>query len=623
MNRCAIAVAPTLPGSRESAARSMGGIVVAYCLALAGVAAAETAPLGEGDPVMAAMRDEMTRSLQELKLEGSEGPYFIAYRVFDVVSERANASLGSLLNRGTGASRQLVVELRVGSHDFDNTNYVASSPSRAVRAALPLGDDYDAMRRQVWLATDRAYKQAVNDLSGKRAALQNRTRVEEIPDFSREPPHRHDGRASGKFEPGRSEEMVLAVSGAFRAMPELHMSEVRANAQQSRTYFVDSEGSAFITDRHSVQVEALAGVQAADGVELQDFVTAYGNSWAGIPEAEALAAQAKQMANRLLQRRDAPYLDRYTGPVLFEGQAAAELINQVLAPRLVALRMPLVENPRMRSMMTSVLGNPFLDRLNARVLPRFLAVVNDPTVPQAADDAASPPFVGTYAVDDDGMPARRVSLIERGVLKALLATRTPVLGITASTGSRRGETPSPGNLFIEARGGFGEDELREELMLLAEERELEYALVVRRIGSSAARLVLGAMQPSALPGMGGDGANVQPLIAAYRVYPDGREEPIRTAVLSGVTEATFRDIVAASDATSRHDLVFFPLPALAALPGMSGVVGTPTTYSMVVPSLLFEDITVKRPSGDLPQQPLVPPPPSATADGAIRVAPSP
>ena len=278
MNRGAIAVAPAWRGSRESAARPVGGIFVACCLALAGLAAAETAPLGEDDPVMAAMRDEMTRSLQELKLDGAEGPYFIAYRVFDVVSERANASLGSLLNRGTGASRQLVVELRVGSHDFDNTNYVASSPSRTVRAALPLGDDYDAMRRQIWLATDRAYKQAVNDLSGKRAALQNRTRVEEIPDFSREPPHRHDGRASGKFEPGRSEAMVLAVSGAFRGMPELRMSEVRANAQQSRTYFVDSEGSAFITDRHSVQVEALAGVQAADGVELQDFLTAYGNS---------------------------------------------------------------------------------------------------------------------------------------------------------------------------------------------------------------------------------------------------------------------------------------------------------------------------------------------------------
>lgn len=582
--------------------------IAAACLALAGLAVAETAPLGEDDPVMRAMRDEMARSMHELQLDGAEAPYFIAYRVFDVVSERANASLGSLLNRGTGASRQLVVELRVGNHDFDNTNYVASSPSRTIRAALPLGDDYDALRRQLWLATDRAYKQAVNDLSGKTAALQNRTRVEEVADFSREEPHRHDGRAPREFEPGRSEAMVLAVSGAFRGMPELRMSEVRANAQQSRTYFIDSEGTSFIADRHSVQVEALAGVQAADGVELQDFVTAYGKSWAGMPAAGALAAEAKRMATRLMQRRNAPYLDRYTGPVLFEGQAAAELVNQVLAPRLVALRMPLVENPRMRTMMTSVLGNPFLDRLNARVLPRFLAVVNDPTVARAADDDTSPPFAGTYAVDDDGMPARRVSLIERGVLKALLATRTPVLGIESSTGSRRGETPSPGNLFIEARGGFGEDELKEELMLLAAERELEYALVVRRIGSSAARLVLGAMQPGALPGMGGEGAGVQPLLAAYRVFPDGREEPIRTAVLSGVTEATFRDIVAASDATTRHDLVFFPLPALAALPGMGGVVGTPTTYSMVVPSLLFEDITVKRPPGDLPQQPLVPPP---------------
>ena len=592
-------------------------IVAVFWLAFAGSSAAQTAPLGEDDAVMTALRDEMARSMQSLKLDGADGPYFIAYRVFDVVSERANASLGSLLNRGTGASRQLVVELRIGSHDFDNSNYVGANPSRTVRAALPLGDDYDALRRQIWLATDRAYKQAVNDLSGKTAALQNRTRIEEVADFSREEPHRYDGRNPGSFAPGRSEAMVLAVSAAFRGMPELAMSEVRANAQQSRTYFMNTEGSAFITDRHSVQVEALAAVQAADGTELQDFVTAYGRTWEGIPDAQALSSQAQQMATRLIERREAPYLERYTGPVLFEGQAAAELVNQVLAPRLVALRTPLVENPRMRTMMTSVLGNPFLDRLNARVLPRFLAVVNDPAMSRAGADDTAPPFVGTYAVDDDGVPARPVSLIERGVLKALLATRTPVLGIRSSTGSRRGETPSPGNLFIEARGGFGEDELREELMLLAAERELDHALVVRRLGSSAARLALSALQPGSMPGMGGQGSSVQPLLAAYRVFPDGREELVRTAVLSGVTEATFRDIVAASDVTTRHDLVFFPLPALAAMPGMSGVVGTPTTYSMVVPSLLFEDITVKRPTGDLPQRPLVPHP---LTSGATRTA---
>ena len=592
-------------------------IVAVFWLAFAGSSAAQTAPLGEDDAVMTALRDEMARSMQSLKLDGADGPYFIAYRVFDVVSERANASLGSLLNRGTGASRQLVVELRIGSHDFDNSNYVGANPSRTVRAALPLGDDYDALRRQIWLATDRAYKQAVNDLSGKTAALQNRTRIEEVADFSREEPHRYDGRNPGSFAPGRSEAMVLAVSAAFRGMPELAMSEVRANAQQSRTYFMNTEGSAFITDRHSVQVEALAAVQAADGTELQDFVTAYGRTWEGIPDAQALSSQAQQMATRLIERREAPYLERYTGPVLFEGQAAAELVNQVLAPRLVALRTPLVENPRMRTMMTSVLGNPFLDRLNARVLPRFLAVVNDPAMSRAGADDTAPPFVGTYAVDDDGVPARPVSLIERGVLKALLATRTPVLGIRSSTGSRRGETPSPGNLFIEARGGFGEDELREELMLLAAERELDHALVVRRLGSSAARLALSALQPGSMPGMGGQGSSVQPLLAAYRVFPDGREELVRTAVLSGVTEATFRDIVAASDATTRHDLVFFPLPALAAMPGMSGVVGTPTTYSMVVPSLLFEDITVKRPTGDLPQRPLVPHP---LTSGVTRTA---
>lgn len=583
------------------------GRTAAALVLLAAAAGAGAVDLGEDSVVMQALRDEMARSMTELKLDEAPTPYFIAYRVVELASERASATLGASLNKGVGESRQLVVELRLGSHELDNTNYVGVRPSRTVRMGLPLDDDYTALRRQVWLATDRAYQQAVNDLSGKTAALKNRTRVEEVADFSREPPHEYDGRSAGALQAGRADAMAVAVSAALKGLPEIRASEVRTNAQRARTYFVDSEGSAFIADKPSVQVEALAGVQAADGTELQDFVAAYGADWGDLPDADTIAGEARAMGQRLIARREAPYLDRYTGPVLFEGQAAAELVNQVLAPKLIALRMPLVENARMRTMMSSVLGNPFLDRLGARVLPRFLSVTNDPST-TADDGGFGSPLVGTYAVDDDGVPARRVAVIERGVLKTLLATRVPVAGVESSTGSRRGETPSPGNLFVEARGGLADDELREELMLLAAERELEFALVVRRIGSSAARLASGAPMPASLPGFGGEGASVQPLIDAWRVYPDGREEPIRTAVLSGITEAAFRDIVAASDSPGRHDLVFFPLPSLAALPGMAGIVGTPTTYSLVVPSLLFEDVTVKRPSGDLPQQPLVPPP---------------
>ena len=175
-------------------------LLLAVALLLPGFgSAAEPGPTGphptsSDDVLFRAMEDELARSLAELKFEGLEKPYFVAYRVDESRSAAAGASLGSLLRSSESHSRNLHVELRVGSYEFDNTNFLGmpSFPgSQMVRAfggsaRLPLDDDYQELRRQIWLVTDAAYKQAVEALAKKRAALQNKTRTDELPDFSKE-----------------------------------------------------------------------------------------------------------------------------------------------------------------------------------------------------------------------------------------------------------------------------------------------------------------------------------------------------------------------------------------------------------------------------------------------------
>ena len=568
--------------------------VAATALAAAATPMAED--VAPDSVLMQALRDEMARSMEELQLEDAEKPYFLAYRVFENAASSATASLGGLLNMNDGQSRQLIVELRVGDYDFDNTNFMSiRNPSAMLPAvaALPVDDDYDTLRRQIWLATDTAYKRALDQLAGKRAALQNQTQVEEVADFTREEPYQFDGLTESGIDTSPAPGLAVEVSAAMQGMPHLSRSEVRVLTSFDRSWFVNSEGSSFVRETPFIGLYALAASQADDGAQLQDGVHIWARGWEELPDASALTAEVQAMTNRLLERRRAPALDRYSGPVLFEDQAAAELVTQVLGPRLIALRLPTADNPQMEQAMAQF-RNPFLDKIGGRVLPRFLSIVTDPTL-EAHEGVL---LHGRQPVDDDGVPARRVVLIERGMLKTLLSTRTPLAEIPASSGSRWRDAPVPSNIIVQPTRGMSAEELKEELFLLAEDRGLDHAVVVRRIGTRLAKLSSGR-----LGFFGPEASNVEPLIGVYKVYPDGSEERIRLASLSAFSESDFRNIVAASDATFRHETGFSPVP-----PGVPAAGGGIWPISVITPALLFEDVTVRRPPGNLRKTPVAPHP---------------
>ena len=547
--------------------------------------------------LMQALRDELARSMKELQLEDAEKPYFLAYRVFENATSSATASLGGLLNVNNGVNRQLVVELRVGDYDFDNTNFMSLRNAAAMLpavAALSVDDDYDTLRRQIWLATDTAYKRALDQLAGKRAALQNKTQVEEVADFTREEPYQFDGWTESSLDTSPAPDLAVEVSAAMQGMSHLSRSEVRVLTSFDRSWFVNSEGSAFVRETPFIGLYALAATQAEDGAELQDGVHVWVRHWEEMPDAAALTAKVRAMTNRLLERREAPASDRYSGPVLFEDQAAAELVTQVLGPRLIALRLPTPDNPQMEQAMAQF-RNPFLDKIGGRVLPRFLSIVSDTTL----EEHEGVPFQGRQPVDDDGVPTRPVSLIERGMLKTLLSTRVPLAEVPESTGSRWRDSPMPSNLIVQPTRGMSPEELKEELFLLAEDRGLDHAIVVRRIGTRLAKLSSGS-----LGFFGADASSVEPLIGVYKVYPDGSEEQIRTATLSAFSESDFRDIVAVSDATTRHETGFSPIPP--GVPAAGG--GLIWPISVISPALLFEDVTVRRPPGNIRKPPVTPHP---------------
>ena len=563
--------------------------------------------LAQSGVVMRAMQDELDRSMSELRLGDLEQPYFVSYSVQDVSEIRATASLGGVASSGESASRSLHVEVRVGDRNLDNTNFSARPDFSSMEdisfgpVSLPLEENYEELRRAIWLATDRAYKDALDRISKKRAALQNETVVEEAADFSVEEPYQHEG-GSGLTAPDANRVRALAteLSAEFQEQAHIHISSVGARARSIRVHYVNSEGSSFLRDDPSATVTVSARTRAGDGTEISDSFTAFGRTWRDLPAIEDLSERSRELAGRLEDLRQAQVFERYAGPVLFEGQAAAELVRQVLLPRLLVQKAPVADDQRMRQTMDR-LANPFQDKLGSRVLPRFLAVADNPTMRENEQG----PLWGGYAVDDEGVRARETLLVQRGMLKTLLSTRNPVAGIPQSNGHMRGGGPAPSNLVMTSSSGLTEEEMSEEFLALLDERELEYGIVVRRIRASGAR------------GFGDGptgrsrGGRLLRAVVAVKVFPDGREELIREAVLTGLSEGSFRDIVAASEELTNHTFRFRSIsPSFDPFAFMNPARQFGALASLVVPSLLFEDVSVRRPPGNIPRPPTVPKPPS-------------
>lgn len=559
---------------------------------------------GDEDALMQAMRAELARSVAELQMEDMDKPYFVAYTIRDTEQLTAAASFGALLPGSKGRTRGLSVEVRVGDASFDNTNFrsmSAFSSSFGGGTTLPLADNIVEIRRQIWLATDAAYKDALQQLANKRAALQNETRAEDLADLAAQEPFTYVDEPNRNVPPLEDmNDLVRDLSGLFRDMPRIADSRVVASVTYRRTHYVNSEGSSFVRTDPAASVTVRAQAQAEDGTILHDFVATNGLVWDDVADTDALVAQVKAMGMAISTRVTAERLDeRYTGPVLFEGQAAAELFAQVFVPRLLGTRMPDTESQFSSFMSQS--RNPFLDKLGARVLPRFLNLEDDPTL--AADG-----FVGGYGVDDEGVPASATSLVERGILKSLLTTRNPVQGIEASTGNRRGAGPVPSNLLMTTDRGVTREELVDEFKLLMEEREAEYGIVVRRLGNPVFKPSMGNNISFNFGGPPRQEAGVEHALVAYRLYADGREELLRTVELAAVTDSVFKEIVAVSDSATTYTFTYSPVSfgglATIIMIGGSGFASSSHAVSVSVPDLLFEEMSVRNPTGNVPHLPV-------------------
>jgi hypothetical protein len=567
------------------------------------------AQAGDEDVLLRAMREELERSRQ-LRVVGAGGddvPYFISYTVSDQNDLSVAATLGSITSSTRSRFRIPSIDVRVGSYDFDNTGHVFSgyySGSRFDSEPWPLDDDYQALREALWLATDHAYKAAVESIARKRASLNSVAESQEkLMDYSKAEPVTSIAKiATDKMDDAQWRARIAKLSGIFRAYPEILASGVEFNANLGPTYYLDSDGTAVRFQDDVVWLTARAEVQAADGTLMREGISMQSLELRTFPSEADLTTAVTALAERVKVRVKAPVAESYTGPVLFEPQAAAQLLGQLIGDNLRAGRKPISDGNRP----VNYVPSEFESRVGARVLPEWMDVTDDATQTMWQGK----PLVGCYSFDVEGVRPQAVNVIEKGVFKSFLTTRQPVKGFPQSNGHARlggaygTKAAAIGNLFVKASQTQSLDDLKKRMLQMLKDRDKPFGMLVHRLdypfsstGGDLQQLMASAAQS------GGSARPASPPILLYRVYPDGHEELVRGLRFRGVSTRSLRDIVAASTETALFEFINNAAPL--AFLGAGGLIAP---ASVVAPGLLFEELELEHPQEQLQKPPIVPSP---------------
>jgi TldD protein len=498
--------------------------------------------------ILDAIAEEMNRSMAKLQIPGAPKPYHVSYKITEVEVNDAAASLGSTTSRRERHFVNLEARVRVGAPDFDNGNFVLPSDEGidgVVGINLPLEATPRIARRAAWLATDSAYKEALIQLRAKVDARKSggvgRT---DTPSWTNHAPIVNEAAVLvPPLEPlTEIEERAKRLSAGFRGQVHVRDSRVAITSYLERRWYLSTEGTSVTDTRRASGVLITAASQAKDDQEINQYFLRYGHTASDLPTDQELSAEAKRLSATLLDLRDAPVIQPYSGPVLFEGEGAVGIIRSTLAPHLGGTPLPEGLPPQQAKQF----GGAFVDKVGLRVLAPQVSVVDDPTAQLGGNKA----LIGGYRIDDEGTAAERVEVVRDGKLISLLQSRTPSSKTAVSNGHARRTADggafrgSATNLFVTAKGGLSRKQLEAKLVAAAKAEGLPYGLVIRRFDDPAITAAPERSRRELLQLLKSADTDLPPpTVLSYRIYPNGKEELVRGVQLSEVPIQAWKDLI--------------------------------------------------------------------------------
>jgi len=533
-------------------------------------------------PVLEAMKAELSRSMDTFKSQPTP-PYFLSYEITDDQTVTVNASFGKTISSTDGHNRQLDIDLRVGDYRLDNTHAIrggvpdiSGMMERFSMIPMPIEDDPVAIRTVIWRSTDQKYRRAVEQLT----KVKTNVEVEAAPedksdDFSREPAQKHyEAVAALQADRQAWEGKLRKYTAPFAAYGDIYEANAEFLADVETRWYVNSDGSEIQVSQPYYRLFISAFTKADDGMELPRYESYFGVRPGDLPDDATVLKAVDNMINDLKALRAAPIVAPYTGPAILSGRASAVFFHEVFGHRIEGHRQKEEEE-----------GQTFKKKVGEAVLPASFSVYSDPTVRQLAGTD----LVGSYGFDNEGVPAQRVIVVDRGIFKNFLMSRSPIEGFPHSNGHGRKQqgfsvVARQSNLIVEVANPVTRADLKKMLIDEVKKQNKPFGLYFEEIEGGFT--LTGRTIPNAF--------NVLPIMV-YRIHPDGKEELVRGVDLIGTPLTTFSKLITADD----HVAVFN---------GICGAESGMVPVSAASPAVLVSQIEVQKKEKSQEKAPVLPAP---------------
>lgn len=485
------------------------------------------------DKVLDVLKTEVSKNMEALQSKPVP-PYYLSYRIYDTDLFAIQASLGELEYRVPRKTRYLHATLRVGSHELDNTREIKGNFGRGGNDAftnhqIPIEDDPLALQRALWSETDKIYKDALKQYENVKANVAVTVGAEDkSDDFTKEQTEKYFEKPLNPKDiipdTKKWEEKVKKISRVFSENRDIISGGASFQVEITRKYFADSDGAQIAENVHAYRISMNISTTADDGMNLPLYKSYFAYDLKDFPSDEKILADAREMSKLLSDLRKAPVADSYSGPALMTAKASGVFFHEIFGHR--------IEGARLKQ---SSDAQTFKKMIGQLVLPEDFSIIFDPQI----KEYKKMPLAGSYVFDDEGIRGQRVTIVENGILKSFLMSRTPIDGFPNSNGHGRGMiyyTPvtRQSNMLIESNNAKSEAELRKILIEEAKRQNKPYAYLFDEV--SGGFTSTGRYMPNAF--------NVTPLVV-YRIYTDGRpDELVRGVDLVGTPLAMFSQIAA-------------------------------------------------------------------------------
>ncbi len=547
------------------------------------LAGAQSGPSSPPHVLIQTMSEELDYSMKNLALPDGTKPYFLAYTITDVKNLIIRTELGAVTGTDDSHQRVLGVDLRIGDYKLDSSHQIRGGRGgfRGRRGggavSVSVDDNPMAVKHALWQATDREFKAAASRYH--RVLVNMKTMVEEedsSADFSREEAHVYsEPEAAPAIDRESWIQRLRRVSSLARKYPLIHSSSVSLAGQVFNRYFVNSEGSKIQTGNIYLRVHVGAGTKAEDGMALSQSFIFNAASADRLPSEEEITRAFQKVIDKVLELRKAPIVEPFIGPAILVNRASGVFFHEIFGHRIEGHRQKSVDE-----------GQTFTKKVGKPILPDFLSVHDNPTLSRFGGEDLR----GFYRFDDEGVPAQNAVLVDKGVLRTFLMSRSPVRGFPRSNGHGRRAPGSRvvsrmGNTMIYSSKAVPFKRLRELLIEECKKQKKPFGLLFEDISGGFTGTGRGR----------GQTFKVLPIVV-YRIFPDGRpDELVRGVDIVGTPLTCFSKIIHAGD-----DPAVFN--------GTCGAESGSVPVSAVSPSILVSQVEIEKRSRAQDRPPILPSP---------------